>query len=140
MAWSFELGSINLQIENGTNMAKHNFKKLEIWMAGLEISKMIYTLTDKFPQREQFALTTQLNKSGVSIPSNIAEGSFRTTNKEFSRFIDISLGSSAEAETQLVIAEWRGYITSIQLRNVLDKIDSFQKRTIVFKENLKRKQ
>jgi len=117
-------------------MARHNFKKLEIWKAGMEISKMIYTLTDKFPQKEQFALTTQLNKCGVSMPSNIAEGAYRTSNKEFRRFLDISLGSSAEAETQLTIAEWRGYITIEELETAVAKIDSFQKRTVTFHEKL----
>jgi len=117
-------------------MSKHNFRNLEIWKDALEISKIIYKLSDKFPQKEQFALSNQLTRCGVSIPSNIAEGSFRTTNKEFSRFLYFNLGSVAEAETQLIIAEWRGYITQQEMSDAIQKIHSVLKRTIVFKERL----
>jgi four helix bundle protein len=118
-------------------MYKHNFKDLKIWKEGMGIAKEIYLLTDKFPQKEQFALTSQLNRSGVSIPSNIAEGSYRTSDKEFSRFLDIALGSSAEAETQLILAEWRNYINKDELDTMIDKLHSLQKMTRVFKERLK---
>ena len=104
----------------------------------MEITKEIYRLVDKFPQEEKFALSNQLIRSGVSISSNIAEGSYRTTNKEFSRFLDMALGSSAEAETQLIIAEWRGYISSLELKELVQRINSVQRRTNSFKSKILR--
>ncbi len=115
-------------------MYKHNFKDLRIWQGAMEIAKQIYLVTDKFPKNEQFSLSSQLSRSGISIPSNIAEGSYRSTNKDFSRFLDIAMGSSAEAETQLILAEWRGYITAEELEIILNKIHSIQKMTRRFKE------
>ena len=84
-----------------TEFKRHNFKKLKIWQMGLQIAKDIFDSTATFPNEEKFGLTSQMNRCAVSIPSNIAEGSSRT-NKSFSHFIDISLGSSFELQTQIL--------------------------------------
>ena len=84
---------------------KHNFRNLLIWKRSIEFVPQIYLLTSKFPDNEKFGLSSQLNRASISIPSNIAEGMSRTSNKELIRFIDISLGSSYEIETQLIITE-----------------------------------
>ncbi len=89
---------------------RHNYKNLKIWKLGIEIVDDVFELTNSFPNEEKFGLISQLNRCSISIPSNIAEGSSRT-NKSFSHFIDISLGSSFELETQLIIAYRRNYIT-----------------------------
>ena len=86
-----------------------NFKQLKIWQKGFSIAIKSINLTQTFPDKEKFGLSSQITKSAVSIPSNIAEGSSRTSEKDYSRFIEISLGSSFELETQLLIAEAVNY-------------------------------
>merc|ERR1712065_102014 len=81
---------------------RHNYKNLKIWKLGLEIANDISDLLLEFPNHERYDLSSQLSRCSVSIPSNIAEGSART-NKSFSNYIDISLGSSFELGTQLLI-------------------------------------
>jgi four helix bundle protein len=87
-------------------MKRHNYKNLKIWQIGIEITTLVFELSLSFPDNEKIGLTTQINRCSVSIPSNIAEGSART-DKSFSHFIDIALGSSFELETQLIVAEKR---------------------------------
>src|SRR5688572_32824067 len=82
-----------------------NFKQLRIWQKGFEIAVKTYALADTFPKTERFGLCKQIIKSAISIVSNIAEGSGRQTEKEYSRFIDIAIGSSFELETQLLISQ-----------------------------------
>jgi len=72
---------------------RHNFKKLKIWQMSMELTKLVFDLTSKFPNEEKFGLVSQMNRCSVSMSSNIAEGSSRT-NKSFSHFLDIALGSS----------------------------------------------
>ena len=72
---------------------KHNFKNLSIWKLALDLADEIYTATEHFPKNEEFGLKSQLRRCSVSVPSNIAEGSSRSSNKDFNRFLEISLGS-----------------------------------------------
>ena len=73
---------------------KHNFRELKIWKDSIEIVKSIYLLTSELPDDEKFGLKSQLQRCAVSIPSNIAEGSGRSTNKDFRNFLIIGLSSS----------------------------------------------
>ena len=114
----------------------HNFKNLEIWKRSLEFSIQIIEISRRFPSAERFELTSQINRSAISIPSNIAEGSIRTTNKEFSRFLDIALGSAFELETQLIIAGRIGNIPKAELDNLLNELNEIQKMTRVFRDKL----
>ncbi len=91
-------------------MKRHNYKNLKIWQIGIEIVDEVFKITDAFPKEEKFGLISQISRCSVSILSNIAEGSSRT-EKSFYHFIDISLGSSFELETQLIIAFKRKYNT-----------------------------
>lgn len=116
-------------------MKRHNYKNLKIWNLGIEIVDDVFKLTDAFPKTEKFSLISQINRCSISIPSNIAEGSSRT-DKSFSHFIDIALGSSFELETQLIIAQKRNYITKEQLKKLEDKIAEFQKMTMSFQNKL----
>ena len=116
-------------------MKRHNYKNLKIWNLGIEIVDEVYKLTDTFPNEEKFGLISQINRCSISIPSNIAEGSSRT-DKSFSHFIDIALGSSFELETQLIIAFKRNYINKEQLKILEEKIAEFQKMTMGFQNKL----
>ncbi len=98
---------------------------------GMELSKQILDITDIYPNSEKFGLKSQMDRCSISIPSNIAEGSSRT-NKSFSHFIDISLGSSFELQTQLLLANHRKYITNELSNNIETKIEEFQKATMSF--------
>jgi four helix bundle protein len=114
----------------------HNFKELRIWQDAMEMAKSVYVLTRKFPSDERFALTQQINRCVVSIPSNIAEGAGRNTKKDFGHFVTISLGSSFELETQLMLAGEFEYIEKNVLQNTLIKLTSLQKMINKFRESL----
>lgn len=89
-----------------TDFKRHNFKKLKIWQMGMELAKIIFEVTYTFPSQEKFGLISQMNRCAVSIPSNISEGSSRT-NKSFSHFLDIALGSSFELQTQVLLSNMK---------------------------------
>jgi len=116
-------------------MKRHNYKKLKIWKLGLEISKDVSDILTDFPKHERFDLISQISRCSISIPSNIAEGSART-DKSFSHFINISLGSSFELTTQLLIAHYRKYIEIETLKKLEEKIEEFQKMTMGFQNGL----
>lgn len=117
------------------NMIKHRYKNLKIWELGIKIADQIFGMLNSFSKEERFGLASQISRCSVSISSNIAEGSART-DKSFSHFINISLGSSFELETQLIIAHNRKYINSIQFNQIESLIHEFQKMTIGFQKNL----
>ena len=100
-----------------------SFQDLRIWQSGIEVVKEIYLLTKCFPKIELYGLTSQIRRSVISIPSNIAEGFRRYHNKEYRQFLYISLGSCAEVETQIIIAQELGYINENERIKVLEKID-----------------
>jgi four helix bundle protein len=77
-----------------------SYRDLEVWKNGVKLAKDIYLLTETFPNHELYALTSQLRRAAVSVPSNIAEGFVRNSTKNFVRFLYISLGSLAEIDTQ----------------------------------------
>ncbi|WP_165732933.1 four helix bundle protein [Polaribacter sp. 20A6] len=114
---------------------RHNYKNLKIWKLGLEITNDISDLLLNFPKHERYDLSSQISRCSVSMPSNIAEGSSRT-NKSFSHFLDISLGSSFELGTQLLVAKHRQYITEINFKKIEEKIEEFQRMTMGFQRNL----
>ena len=117
------------------NFKRHNFKKLKIWQMGMELSKFTLDLTYTFPAYEKYGLKSQMNRCSISIPSNIAEGSSRT-NKSFSHFLDISLGSSFELQTQILLANHRKYLSDERIEFFEVKIEEFQKATMVFQNTL----
>ena len=105
-----------------------NFRKYDIWIDGIEFVLDVYTATDTFPSEERFGLTSQARRSAVSIPSNIAEGSSRKSDIEFSRFLEIALGSAFELETQLILAFRRKYLSQVNFDRLLEAIHSLQRR------------
>jgi four helix bundle protein len=86
------------------NRKSRSYKDLEVWQLSLKFVKDIYQVTSDFPSSEKFGLAQQIRRAAVSIPSNIAEGQFRNSSKEFKQFLSVALGSAAELETQLIIA------------------------------------
>ncbi len=85
-------------------------KDLTVWKEAMDLVVHMYGITKSFPTAEQFGLTSQMRRSSISIPSNIAEGAGRKGSREFSRFLYIALGSLSELETQIEIAERLNYI------------------------------
>jgi four helix bundle protein len=104
----------------------HNYKKLIVRQKAVELAVDIYNLTKKFPDEENFGMTTQARKSACSIPNNIAEGSRKSSKRDFSCFLEISDGSSAELNTQLIISNLVGYIKNEELESFEIRIDEIQ--------------
>jgi len=102
-------------------MAVQSYRQLIAWQKAMELVRLVYELTDKFPREERFGLTIQIRKAVVSVPSNIAEGQGRNSTKEFINHLSIAYGSFMETETQNLIAEMRKYITSDESNSVLEK-------------------
>jgi len=99
------------------------FKDLKVWQKGIELVREIYEITNTFPRDEQYGLSAQMKRAAISIPSNIAEGFRRRYVKEHKQFLSIALGSSAELETQIIIAKELGYIKDGQDLRVLELLD-----------------
>lgn len=115
----------------------HRFKDLEIWKISRAFCSEIYLATDNFPEREKFGITNQMRRAAVSIPSNIAEGCSRKSNKELSRFLEIAVGSCYELETQLLITNDLGYLP-IQTRDLLiSQLEKIINMTVKFMFSLK---
>lgn len=102
---------------------------------GIEIANEISDILIEFPKHERYDLSSQLSRCSVSMPSNIAEGSART-DKSFSHFLDVSLGSSFELVTQLIVAKHRKHITENTLLKIELKIEEFQRMTMSFQNGL----
>jgi four helix bundle protein len=115
----------------------HRFKKLEMWQQSRVFCTEIYAVTSSFPDSERFGLTSQLRRASVSIPSNIAEGSSRNSNKDFSRFLEIAIGSAYEIETQLLIASDLKFITTEKLELLTNKLENIIKMISKFRSTIK---
>ena len=94
------------------------FERLTAWTKAKELTLTVYSLIAKFPQHEQYALSGQIRRAVISIPSNIAEGSGRASMKEKIHFLEIAFGSLTETYCQLLIAKELGYITDDDLKTV----------------------
>ena len=106
----------------------HNFQELKIWQKAMDIAESTYLISAEFPKEEKFGLTSQIRRSAVSIPSNIAEGAVRNTDGEFKNFLGIASGSSNELYTQLILAKRLGLISKgEELSNILQQLEEVQK-------------
>jgi four helix bundle protein len=113
-------------------------RDLDVWKLAMEFAKEIYSLTEKLPHHELYGLTSQLRRAAVSIASNIAEGAARQTKKEFIQFLYCSLGSSAEVETQLILAQMLGYFTDEDLCLLFEMRERISKMVYGLIRSLKR--
>jgi len=98
------------------------YQDLKVWKMSMELVYQIYDFTQKFPHHEVYALTNQMRRAAISIPSNIAEGKGRTGNKELAHFLSNSRGSLHELETQVMIAAHLRYLSSEQKSALLERI------------------
>lgn len=117
-------------------MRKHSFKKLIIWQEAMDVIDMIYRFTIILPDYEKFGLQSQMNRCAVSIASNIAEGSGKGTSKHFKSYLDISLGSAYELETQLLICLRQNFINANLFNQIEVKVQKLQSRIQNFKDSL----
>ena len=115
----------------------HNFKKLKIWDNSMNLVLESYKLTRSFPDFEKFGLASQMNRCAVSIPSNISEGSSKSTDKHFNKYLEVSLGSAFEWETQLIIALNENYLSEEKFKELEQKIKQIQKMISSFQSRLK---
>jgi len=98
----------------------NKFEKLDAWKYSKDLAVDVYKITDNYPKLEIFSLTSQTNRACVSIPANVAEGCSRSSNKDFSHFLEISLGSAFELKTLIEIAFERGYFDS-SVKDIIDE-------------------
>lgn len=117
----------------------HNYKELKIWKEAMKLAKMIYIISAGFPQDEKFGLTSQLRRCAVSVPSNIAEGAGRKSDKEFLYFLSVSAGSIYELETQFLLAPDLGYVLQKTADDALEVITGLQKMLYRFQVQLSSK-
>jgi four helix bundle protein len=101
-------------------MSVQSYRQLIAWQKAMELVKLVYGMTDKFPREELFGLTQQLRRAATSIPSNIAEGQGRRSTKEFLHHLGIAYGSLMEVETQNLIAEMRAYVSAKEASAVME--------------------
>ncbi len=113
--------------------SRHNYKNIEVWKKARVLVKDIYIVTAKFPDNERFGLVAQFRRAIVSVVLNIAEGSGRTTNKEFSKFLDNAYGSALEVESLIFLSLDLGFVSTdkhdellIKISEILRMIKGFQ--------------
>ena len=113
-----------------------NFKGLLIWQRGMEIVKLVYKVVKYLPKEERFGLQLQMTKSAVSIPSNIAEGSAKRSQKDYLRYVEISLGSAYELETQSLVVESQGWAPVDLIKDLLNQVEQEQRMISKFIDKL----
>ncbi len=120
-------------------MKSNSYRDLEVWKKAVDLAKIIYEVTNGFPDKTAFTLMHQLRRSAISLPSNIAEGQARRSAKEFRYFLNITLGSIAELETQIIIAKEVNLITEAIQDNLLHKTDEITRMVKGLLNHLKHK-
>ncbi len=106
---------------------------MKIWSFAMEVVKELYFFSGELPSDERFGLISQMKRSAISIPSNIAEGSGRTSQKEFLHFLNISISSSFELETQLILTQ---EVYELDVTKLLEKVNELQKMIVGFKKQI----
>ena len=118
-------------------MPIRNYKDLIVWQKAMDLSVEIYRLVKKLPKEELYCLSDQMRRSAISIPSNIAEGKSRTSQKEFSYFLSIAQGSRSELETQIQLCEKIGYLNEKKKKNALDLLTELEKMLVKLQATVK---
>lgn len=114
----------------------HNFKELKIWNRAMDMVVEVYKTTEKFPPEEKYGITSQIRRSAVSVPSNVAEGAGKNSDKDFVRFLSIAQGSSYELQTQLILSQRLGFINKDNCDAIVNDISEIQKMNYRFQESL----
>jgi four helix bundle protein len=115
----------------------HRHKELKIWKESMDLVVEIYNLTKRFPEEERFGLISQMRRSALSVPSNIAEGAGRGGSKEFARFLAIAKGSASELETQLEIAFRLKLIDEVDFQSLTKKLEYINNMNFRLSEKLR---
>ena len=116
----------------------NKFKDLKVWKMAMELVVEIYNLSAKFPKEEKYNLASQIKRAAISIPSNIAEGAGRNSNKEFLHFLGIASGSSFELQTQIIHTRDLNLIENIQAETIISTIDEIRKVIYGLQQHLKK--
>lgn len=116
----------------------NKYKELIVWKHSVDLAAAVYQIAEKFPSKETYGLISQINRSVVSVASNIAEGAGRNSKKEFDQFLGIALGSVYELETQLIIGNRIGYLSTESIGKLQAQTKSITKMLIKLKQSVKR--
>lgn len=116
----------------------HNFEKLIFWQKSIELAKEVYLVCADLPQDEKFGLVSQIKRSVISIPSNIAEGAGRNNDREFYHFLGIANASSFELQTQLMLTRELNLLRAEQVDDLISNLNEIQRMIYTFKSNLKK--
>lgn len=116
----------------------NKYKDLLVWQQAIDLAADVYQITEKFPVKETYGLISQVNRSVVSVASNIAEGAGRNSPKEFDQFLGIALGSVYELETQLIIGNRIGYLTTENITKLQSQIEIITKMLIRLKQSIRK--
>ncbi len=133
-----ECGKANMRKCEDARMS-FTHKNLDIWKEGIELVEKIYQLTSTFPEKEKYGIISQMKRSVVSVPTNIAEGAARQSIKEFIQFLYISLGSLSELETLLFISYKLNYFDEKVSNDVFDKVEKLRRMILNFIKYQKKK-
>lgn len=117
-----------------------DYKKLAVWNKGMDLAVITYKLAEKLPKHELFALASQMKRASVSIPSNIAEGQARFSDREFIHFLQIARGSGAELETQLLLCTRLGYLQEQEIQTAHTQIQEIQRMIFALIQRIQDKQ
>jgi len=116
----------------------NSYKDLRVWKQSVDLALEIYRYTQNFPKHELYGLTSQLRRAAVSVPSNIAEGKGRSSDKELILFLHHSRGSLLELETQIFLARELAYIEEPQAKRLLSQIENLAKALNALINSLKK--
>ncbi|RUT05385.1 hypothetical protein DSM107010_55380 [Chroococcidiopsis cubana SAG 39.79] len=122
-----------------TEMSLHSYQDLKVWQFGIDLAVLVYQLTQAFPKQETYGLSSQIQRAVVSVTSNIAEGAARDSTKEFLHFLSITLGSLAELETQLILAQRLSYVSEQDLQILLSRTSEIGRMVRGLQKSLKAK-
>ena len=114
----------------------HNFKELKVWQKARKLVKEIYLILKSFPEDEKYGIVSQIKRASVSIPANIAEGTGRNTDKDFSRFLDIATGSSFELETLIILSLDLEFLKESDYVKITNDLEEIQKMIYSLKARL----
>ncbi len=114
-----------------------DYRNLKVWQRSHQFVLDVYRLTTQLPAEEKFGLTSPIRRSAVSIPSNIAEGSARESDADFSRFVLIAMSSAAELDYQLLLAHEPGYVGQQEYKNLMTELTEIRRMLNAFVQKLK---
>lgn len=117
-------------------MGMHNFKELKIWQRSMDLAEQVYKAVALFPREEMFGLISQLKKCAVSVPSNISEGAGRASNKQFRYFLEVSMGSCNELQTQIELSRRFNYIKEDVATTITDETNQVYRMILAFYNSL----